>query len=148
MSIDTKWDGRFMQMAELVASWSKDPSTKVGAVVVRPDRTIASVGYNGFPRGVMDQIDRYANRKVKYQLVVHAEANAILNAKGPVVGHTLYGTLFPCCECAKLIIQAGIKEMIVPSLERLPRYEESMKASELMFREAGIVLREHKKGAQ
>lgn len=142
MSINVKWDNRMMELAQMVASWSKDPSTKVGAVIMRDDRTVESMGYNGFPRGVMDQIDRYSNREVKYKLVVHAEANAIVSARGSVEGMTLYCTLFPCCECAKLVIQAGIKEVVVPTMKKTERFYDSMKATELMFREAGVTFRE------
>lgn len=131
-----------MQMAIGVATWSKDPSTKVGCVIVRPDRTIASVGYNGFPRGVIDNEARYEDRETKYRLVVHAEANAIVSAGETVKDYTMYCTLMPCCECAKLVIQAGIRVVIVPSLEESERYAESMKASKLMFREAGVELRQ------
>lgn len=137
-----KWEQRFMDMAQLVASWSKDPSTKVGCVIVRPDRTIASVGYNGFPRGVQDFDCRYKDRETKYKLVVHAEANAIVSAGEKVSGYTMFCTLMPCCECAKLVIQAGIGIVVVPSLEETERYAESMKASKLMFAEAGVNLRQ------
>lgn len=129
-----------MELAELVASWSKDPSRKIGAVIVRPDRTIASVGYNGFPRGVVDTEARYDDREVKYQLVVHAEANAILSAGESVKGMTLYGTLYPCCECAKLIIQSGIRTVIVPRVVAEPRFAESMAHAERMFVESGVVV--------
>lgn len=139
--VNSKWDNRMMDLAEHVAGWSKDPSTKVGCVIMREDRTVASMGYNGFPRGVMDQIDRYANREVKYTMVVHAEANAIVSAAGPVKGMTAYCTLYPCCECAKLLIQAGIKEVVVKSLEKTERFYDSMVTSERMFREAGVTLR-------
>ena len=141
MLVSEKWDSRMMELAQHVSGWSKDPSTKVGAVIARQDRTIESMGYNGFPRGVMDTIDRYANREEKYKLVVHAEANAILGARGSVEGMTLYCTLFPCCECAKLIIQSGIKEVVVPSMEKTERFYDSMKATEIMFREAGVKMR-------
>ena len=136
-----KWDERFMAMAELVASWSKDPSTQVGCVIVRPDRTVVSVGYNGFPRGVQDFDSRYEDREQKYRLVVHAEANAIVTAAEPLASATMYCTLFPCCECAKLIIQSGVKEVVVPSLEKTERFYDSMMASEVMFMEAGVKLR-------
>ena len=132
-----KWHNRFLDMAELVASWSKDPSTKVGAVIVRPDRTVASMGYNGFPRGVLDSHSRYTDRETKYQMVVHAEANAIVTG-GDVRGMTLYATLFPCCECAKLIIQAGIETLVVPQAERPERYAQSMAMSDRMFFESGV----------
>ena len=141
MLVSEKWDSRMMELAQHVSGWSKDPSTKVGAVIARQDRTIESMGYNGFPRGVMDTIDRYANREEKYKLVVHAEANAILGARGSVEVMTLYCTLFPCCECAMLIIQSGIKEVVVPSMEKTERFYDSMKATEIMFREAGVKMR-------
>ena len=103
------WHDRFFEMARMVGSWSKDPSTQVGAVIVRPDRTIASVGYNGFPRGVEDTPDKLEDRPAKYLWTVHAEANAILSAREPLHGCTLYVTpLHPCANCAGLIIQAGI----------------------------------------
>lgn len=109
----SKWDERFIEMAEFVADWSKDPSTKVGAVIVRPDRTIASVGFNGFARGVRDTVERLSNRELKYPLTVHAEINAILSAKEPVCGHTLYvSPLSPCTTCAGAIIQAGISKVV------------------------------------
>ena len=78
--MDNKWDGRFVELASHIAKWSKDPSTKCGAVIVRSDKTIASVGYNGFPRGLDDSGKLYDNRSVKYDRVIHAEMNAILNA--------------------------------------------------------------------
>lgn len=103
----TDWNDRFFALADMVGSWSKDPSTKVGAVVVRPNRTIVSVGYNGFPRGVDDT---YTTREDKLLRTVHAEANAILTAQEPLHGYTLYVTpLHPCANCAGLIIQSGIK---------------------------------------
>jgi dCMP deaminase len=136
-----KWDTRFLDLAALVASWSKDPSTKVGAVIVRPDRTVASLGYNGFPRGVADTESRYEDRETKYQLVVHAEANAIISAGESVKGMTMYGTLFPCCDCAKLIIQAGIQTLVVPQADRPERYAESMAHADQMFFESGVLVR-------
>lgn len=140
--VNRKWDERMMELADLVAGWSKDPSTKVGCVIMRDDRTVASMGYNGFPRGVHDIDSRYEDREVKYKMVVHAEANAVVAAAGSVSGMTAYCTLYPCCECAKLLIQAGIIEVVVKSLEKTERFYDSMMASELMFREAGVVLRE------
>lgn len=108
-----KWAHRFFDMAHLVGSWSKDPSTKVGAVIIRPDRTIASVGYNGFPRGVNDDASLYENREAKLMRTVHAEANAILSAREPLHGYTLIVTpLHPCANCAGLIIQSGIKKVL------------------------------------
>jgi len=139
--VSNKWDNRFLELADKVASWSKDPSTKVGAVIVRPNRTIVSTGYNGFPRGVEDSEALYADRVEKYPRVVHAELNAVLMAKGETEGATLYCTLFPCSECAKAIIQSGVTEVVVPSLEKLERYYDSMCLTEDMFRQAGVRLR-------
>ncbi len=110
-----KWDCRFLELAKHVAQWSKDPSTQVGAVIVDDLRRIVSVGYNGFPRGVVDSAERYEDRKQKYALVVHAEANAILSPQQSVRGCTLYATLHPCEECAKLVVQAGLTRVVIPT---------------------------------
>ncbi|MBO4870134.1 MAG: dCMP deaminase family protein [Clostridia bacterium] len=109
------WDEYFMSVAVLAAMRSKDPNTQVGACIVGEDKRIISTGYNGFPRGCSDDDfpwDR-EGEETKYPFVVHAELNAILNAGGRNVnGATLYVGLFPCNECAKAIIQAGIKEVV------------------------------------
>lgn len=133
----THWNDRFLALAHHVAGWSKDPSTKVGAVIVDPQKRVVGMGFNGFPRGVDDDPARYAERALKYKLVVHAEANAILNATASVVGCTLYATLFPCHECAKLIVQAGIAKVVAPFPE-LGRWSDSHSYSDLMFSEAGV----------
>lgn len=114
-----KWSLRFMQLAETVATWSKDPSTQVGACIVDNDtRTVLGLGYNGFPRGVADTPERYADRPTKYAMIVHSEANAILNAQGRVLaGSVLYTTKFPCTSCAKLIIQAGIAAVVTMPID-------------------------------
>lgn len=137
-----KWNIRFLELANHIAGWSKDPSTKVGAVIVRPDKTIASVGYNGFPRGVRDYQDRYEDRSIKYPMVVHAEANAIVNAKEPLNGATLYCTLFPCSSCAGLIIQSGIEVVVtpIPTDEQLDRWGDNMKIARDMFIEGGVLV--------
>ena len=88
-----KWDRRFLEMARLVSSWSKDPSTKVGSVVVRHDKTVASVGFNGFPRGVADTEARLLDRSEKLDLIVHAEINALSVAHESLSGCTLYCVL-------------------------------------------------------
>lgn len=133
-----KWHKRFLDLADHVALWSKDPSTRVGAVVVRPDRTIASLGFNGFPRGVDDTPSRYDCREVKYKFIVHAEANAIVSAKGDLSGHYLYSSpLHPCNECAKLVIQSGITT-VVTRPPRDERWADSFKIASQMFNEAGV----------
>ena len=109
------WDEYFMSVALLAAMRSKDPNTQVGACIVGEDDRIISTGYNGFPRGCSD--DEFPwdrdGEETKYPYVVHAELNAILNAGGKsLAGARVYVGLFPCNECAKAIIQAGIKEVI------------------------------------
>lgn len=111
-----KWDLRYLTIAKTVGGWSKDPSTKVGAVLVRPDNSIASTGFNGFPPGHEDSPELYADREYKYKHVVHAEANAINFLGGTLVGFTLY-TSFPSCpECMELAGRAGIKRVVGPPL--------------------------------
>jgi len=136
------WDNRFFDLADMVGSWSKDPSTKVGAVIVRPDRTIASVGYNGFPRGVDDSPEIYDDRPKKYMRVVHAEANAILSAREPLHGYTLYVTpLHPCATCSGLIIQSGIKVVnyaMTKDNTRNEAWTEHFNTMTDMFLQAGI----------
>ncbi len=139
----SNWHQRFLEVAEIISTWSKDPSTKVGAVIVDRKRRVVSHGYNGFPRGVRDDASRYADRETKMEMVVHAEANAILNAKGAdLEGTTLYCTFFPCPHCAALIIQAGISTVIATPREADGRYEPRFQISRQMFREAGIVFHE------
>ena len=141
------WDEYFMGVALLAAQRSKDPSTQVGACIVDSEKRILSTGYNGFPHGCSD--DEFPwNRdeslgETKYQFVVHAELNAILNASGKsLTGSTLYVGLFPCNECAKAIIQAGIKEVIYLSdkYNGTPSFE----ASRRMLCAAGVKITEIK----
>lgn len=119
-----KWDLRFLKLADSISEWSKDPSTKTGAIIVRPDRTIASVGYNGFARGMRDDPELYANREIKYSRVVHCEMNAVLSAREPVRGYTLY-TTGPCCDrCVVHMIQVGIQRFVfwAPTPEQAQRW--------------------------
>jgi dCMP deaminase len=111
--MNPKWDRRFLEMARLVSSWSKDPSTKIGVVLVK-DRKVVATGYNGFPTGIADD-DRLDDRERKYALVVHAEMNALLQAGRDAEGSTLYLWGFsgcPCQNCTKHIIQAGVKKVV------------------------------------
>lgn len=114
----SKWDKRFLSLAREVSSWSKDPSSKVGAVAVSNHGQVLGTGYNGFPRGIADTDERYANREEKYRLVVHAEMNCILNAAylgSSLKDSTMYVYGLPVCgECSKGIIQAGIKSIVMP----------------------------------
>lgn len=133
------WDDFYLIMARLVASRSRDPSTKVGAVIVRPDKTIASLGYNGLPRGIADD-DRLADRDWKLAAVVHAEVNALLNAREPVRGYTLYvAPLHPCSNCAAQIIQADILRVVAEMPADVPeRWRENFVIARGLLREAGI----------
>lgn len=112
------WDDYFMGMASYVATKSKDRSTKVGAVIVSdPDRAVLSTGWNGFPRGVDDDIEARHERPSKYNWTEHAERNAIYNAARHgicLAGATIYITHFPCCDCARAITQSGIVEVVCP----------------------------------
>lgn len=137
-----KWDQRFLALAHHVAQWSKDPSTKVGCVLVDDHRRIVGLGYNGFPRGVSDHTERYEIREIKYLMVQHAEANAILNAVGKTAGATAYVTHHPCASCAGLLIQAGIGRVVtfVPEPGIAERFAESFKASRIMLAEAEVIL--------
>lgn len=139
--MESKWQGRFIKLAKEIASWSKDPSSQVGAVIVRPDRTIASVGFNGFPRGVEDSQDAITNRDTKLLRTIHAELNAILSAKEPLIGYSLFVWPFqPCANCAAAIIQSGIKDVYCPYNDHLAheRWHESFKAALQMFDEVGV----------
>lgn len=140
-----KWDIRFLDHAKQVAMWSKDPSTKVGAVIVNPEtKQIISSGYNGFPIGVNDSPSRYEDRLLKYKLVTHAEANAIVFAQKNLTNATLYCYPFmPCTSCAGLIIQSGIKRVVsyITLDDRTERWwEEHFQYTVLMFEEAGVQL--------
>ncbi len=141
------WDEYFMGMAHLSALRSKDPSTQVGAVIVSPANKVVSIGYNGLPKGCSDDDypwDRDGSAlETKYVYVVHAELNAILNAPLPVIGCRIYVSLFPCNECAKAIIQAGIKEIVYED----DKYAQTdiVKASKRMLNSAGVTLRQTSK---
>ncbi len=140
MSQET-WDRDFLALAEWYAKRkSKDPSTQTGAVITR-GREIVSLGYNGFARGVVDDPARYANRELKYKLVVHCERNAIILAKQDLTGCTLYTWPFMSCSvCAGMVIQAGITRCVAPFLpEHLKeRWGEDIGWSMTQFREAGV----------
>lgn len=134
-----KWDNFFLGLCNYVAGMSKDMSTKVGAVIVRPDRTIASIGYNGFPRGTNDAPHLYDNRDIKYLRIVHAELNAILSAREPLQGYTLYvSPLHPCANCTGAIIQSGIAKVVAYTASDPVRWGESFAQARSMFAEAGV----------
>jgi len=139
--MSTAWDQRFLSMASLVSTWSKDPSTQVGAVIVDKERRVVSLGYNGFPKGIHDD-KRLDNRETKYKMVVHAECNALLFASKPLTGCTIYTYPFmPCSSCAGMIIQSGITRVV--SHESLEcRWEDNFEVSRKMLREASVELNE------
>ena len=141
----SKWDVRFLELAVHIAGWSKDPSTKVGCVVVGPDREIRSTGFNGFPRGIDDSDERLTDRAMKYPLICHAEENAIMHAARIGVslkGCRAYVTWPPCTRCARSLIQAGVDEVIYPAGLVIPdRWQEDFEMSTGMFGEAGVRIR-------
>ena len=144
MSLDLnalKWDYRFLDMAQLVSGWSKDPSTRVGAVIVDPDRRVVSLGYNGFPVGVSDDF-RLDNREIKYKMVVHAESNALLFASTDLSECTMYTYPFmPCPRCAGMIIQAGICRVVSYKTNTV-RWAKEFEISREMFLESDVALME------
>jgi dCMP deaminase len=137
-----KWDNRFMRLAQEITSWSKDPSTKVAAVVVSPDMTLISSGYNGPARGVRDDIPDRMERPLKYKVNVHAEVNSICNAArqgSSTMGGTLYVVgLPPCSLCASPMINAGIVRVVVPKMEVPERWQEDLDLANLLLQEAGV----------
>lgn len=126
--MNEKWDLRFLRLAREVSTWSKDPSTQVGAVLVSPDRKDVFFGYNGFPTQLEDTEERLNNRDIKLQYTIHAEMNAILNAKRNVEGFTAYTTFVPCDRCAIHLIQSGISRVVspYPELELQERWRDSI----------------------
>ena len=135
------WNRRFLELASFISKWSKDPSTKVGAVIVDCNRRIISTGYNGFPIGVSDDQERLENRDFKYKAILHAEENAIMFAKKDLSRCSLYvSSLPPCSHCASLIIQSGIKNVYTWEQEIPERWQESINITKTMFKESGVSL--------
>jgi len=136
------WDKRYLGLAKEVSSWSKDPSSKIGAVAIGSKGQVLAQGYNGFPRGIYDGEVRYNNREIKYQYIVHAEQNVIYNATYNGVsldGATLYVWGLPVCsECAKGVVQVGIKRVIMPAADYPNKWLESFERTSDMFGEAGV----------
>ena len=143
--MSAKWDIRFLELATHISEWSKDPSTKVGCVVVGPDREIRSTGFNGFPRGIQDSDERLTNRDLKYPLICHAEENAIMHAARiglALKGCTAYVTWPPCTRCARSLIQAGVSEIVIPSGLEIPdRWWDDFEMSMGLLREAEVTIR-------
>lgn len=136
-----KWDLRFLEMAKLVSGWSRDPSTKTGAVLTRFDNTVQSIGFNGFPKRMSDAEELYNDRETKYSRIVHCEINAMLFAKDSLRGSTLYTYPFCSCDrCAVQMIQAGINRAVfpAPSEDALSRWGDAFIKTKQYFQEADV----------
>jgi dCMP deaminase len=135
-----KWTGRFLDVAHQIAQWSKDPTTKVGAIAVSTSRQILAEGYNGLPRHVFDN-DNRMQRPEKYLWTVHAEANLVAHAARNGIkleGATIYVTHFPCAQCAALLIQAGVRVVVVDKNGKTSMPQEHFDVANRMFLEAGV----------
>ncbi len=147
----TDWDARWAELAAHISTWSKDRSTKVGSVIVGGGNQILTAGYNGFPRGVNDNIDTRYERPVKYKYTEHAERNAIYNAARygiPLAGTVMYIPYYPCTDCARGIIQAGITTVVTLEMlqgekqeDLLSRWGDDFVISRIMLVEAGVDVR-------
>lgn len=142
------WDEFYLKMAYEVSLKSKDRSTKVGAVIVGQDNEIRSIGYNGFPRGVDDDVEERHERPAKYMYTEHAERNAIFNAVRaniPIKGCKMYLNFapYPCCDCTRAVIQSGIVEIITSNMDfsGIGGWTESLKVGGEMLKECGIIVR-------
>ncbi|MBI3208823.1 MAG: CMP deaminase [Candidatus Solibacter usitatus] len=148
MSAIPGWDEYYLSICRAVAVRSKDPNTKLGCVIVGPAHEIRTTGYNSFPRGIRDDVPERLVRPAKYLWIEHAERNAICNAARcgtQLEGCTLYVEIMPCMDCARAIVQAGIREVVV-SQERMSQYnsayyDEHFGNAEVLLLEAGLVLR-------
>ena len=136
-----KWDDRYLQLAREVSTWSKDPSTQCGALLIGDSGQVLSQGYNGFPRGMDDDPKLYNERDIKYTRIVHAEMNAIYNASRSGIslkGSTAYVHGLPCChECAKALIQVGVKRVVMGKANNI-RWNDSCGDAMDFFKEAGV----------
>lgn len=141
-----KWDSRFMRIAEEISIWSKDPSSKIGAVIVNDERRILATGYNGFPRGIEDTEERLADRDQKYPRIIHAEMNALMNALYSGVSvkdATIYVHGLPVCsECTKSVIQSGIKRVVIANpKDSVEKWKEQWyNLSKPMYDESGVIV--------
>lgn len=146
MASKYKWDSRYIDLAEHISSWSKDPSSKIGAVAIGENGQVLSTGYNGFPRGIEDSEARLYDRETKYSMIVHAEMNVIYNASLSGVslrGATLYVVGLPICnQCALGIIQSGINRIVIRAndLEKSLKWQDAWNVSKALFKEAGVTI--------
>jgi len=139
-----KWHQRFAQLAAEVSTWSKDPSTKVGCILVR-DKKVISTGYNGLPKSISDSFERLTDRTVKYEITIHAEQNAVISAAlhgVSTVGCSAYVTFHPCSRCVSVLINAGIESIYVAGGLDIPdRWLENFILATKLLEEAGIPLK-------
>lgn len=145
------WDTRWAELAAHIATWSKDRSTKVGSVIIGGGNQILTAGYNGFPRGVNDNIESRHERPLKYRYTEHAERNAIYNAARygiRLAGTTIYTPYYPCTDCARGIIQSGITTVVTPEIldgdkqeDLLSRWGDDFMLSRVMFLESGLTVK-------
>lgn len=136
----SKWDKRFLDLAQFVSTWSRDPSTQTGAVITDSTNRIISAGFNGFSRGIADD-SRLLDRKIKYEMIIHCEINAILFAKSDTQGCILYTYPFlSCSRCTSIVIQAGISRVVAPLLNshQAERWGDSIAFSRDLFAEADV----------
>ncbi len=135
------WDQFYLGIAKYASTASKDPSTQTGAVIVSPRNRLVSLGFNGFPEGIADD-ERLADRETKYEIILHAEVNALVSAARDLHGCTLYTwPLLSCSRCASIMIQAGITRVVAP-LNTIERWMENLNLSRKLFEEAGIEILE------
>lgn len=133
-----KWDLRFLELAKTISTFSYDPSTKVGSVIVNQKKQIISMGFNGFPQRTPDNESEYNNREIKLRKICHAELSAIIFARQDLTGCTLYTFPMACCEnCTKYVIQSGISRVVFPKTNN-ERWLESIEFSKKHFNEAGV----------
>lgn len=140
------WDKRFLNLAKEFSTYSKDPSTKTGAVIVSPSKTDVILGYNGFPKRLKDDPELYANREIKYSRIIHCEMNAVLHAKRDLTGYTLYTWPFLSCDrCCVHMIEAGITRAVAPlsTPDQETRWGAAFKKSRAYFHEAGVEMQEY-----
>lgn len=137
------WDQRFLVIASHFAGWSKDPSTKVGAVAVR-NRRILAQGYNGLPAGVADSDTRLKDRDIRLAMTVHAEMNCVAHAAQngvSLIGATMYvWPLMTCSQCASMLVQAGVNKVVVPDFIEPQRWQDSFDLARTMFIESGVAV--------
>lgn len=141
-SIELKWKQRFLGLAREVSTWSKDPSKQIGAVIISEEFRVLATGYNGFPKGIEDNETRLTDRETKYKYIVHAEMNAIFNATHS--GTSLKDSILfvwglpVCSECAKGVIQSGVKHIVMPNGNVPQRWLDSFELSSKLFDESGL----------